>query len=607
MKVSAILTRTNAIRLGGLILVSYIALLIGLGYLGQVHLRKSLLEQSRLTLEKQAALIHYLLNEQQDTIKELAGNPITNSFFSNRAMGMSMEYGLGTSLEMIHTELNRVLQRKKLFHQPIFSTIRFVDKDGTILVSTKTKDQQTINVPDIDDPDEILTQLFPNKKGGYNVRYVAGISYRHQLNGLIFADLNLSGVILPLLQHLGDKKNKNNVMLLGPKGRLLVSTRPAGAAPQASADHRIKISIPLGDSDYTLQGVIQQNQGMLLTSPLFLSAIALLSLPVLGGAFFLVHLNNNNLLLQAKYSVSQQQKLLTQQANQRVNAILSGIDAIVYVTDMETYRILYANATATALYGKLTEKICWQVLHNNQDGPCSFCPNDILLDDNDIPNPTQITEFQHKRNKKWFHCADCAIPWDDGRYVHLRVATDITDRIKNEQALQEAHKQLETIAYYDPLTRLANRRLFLDRLEQAFYLADRAKTGLAICYLDLDNFKEINDTYGHETGDGLLIQVSERLQENLRAEDTVARWGGDEFSLLLTGQNDENKCALTLSRLIDNLTKPYTIDTNVLQVTASIGVTLYPQDEGDPETLLRHADQAMYFAKQGGKKPVSFF
>ena len=610
MKESALLTRTNAIRLGGFILVSYIALLIGLVHLGQVHLRQSLLEQSRLTIEKQAEIIHYLLDEQKDEIKELTKSTVINGFFSNRAMGMSMEYGLRANLELIHTELNGLLKRKKILNQPIFSNILFIDKDGTILAATKTRDQQKINfpLPDIDDPNEIVTQLFPNKNGGYSVRYIAVISYRHQVNGFIAGEIDLTRVILPLLQHSKDQSSNNILMLLGPKGQVLVSTRPLSEEPETSTgDQWITVSIPLADSGYTLRGIIQPHQRMLLTSPWFLAAIALLSLPVLGGAFFLVQLNNNHLILQAKYSVAQQQELLTQQANHRVNAVLAGIDAIVYVTDMETYRIVYANAAATALYGDMTDKICWQVFHNNQDSPCSFCSNNNLLDDNGVPLPTQTMEFHDKNTNRWFHCADCAIPWDDGRYVHLRVATDITDRIKNEQALQEAHKQLETMAYYDPLTRLANRRLFIDRLQHAFSLADRTGTGLAICYMDLDKFKEINDAHGHETGDQLLIQVSERLRKNLRAEDTVARWGGDEFSLLITAQKDENQCAMTLGRLIEKLTRPYTIDDKIFQVTTSIGVTLYPLDRADPETLLRHADQAMYLAKQQGRNRYQFF
>jgi len=101
--------------------------------------------------------------------------------------------------------------------------------------------------------------------------------------------------------------------------------------------------------------------------------------------------------------------------------------------------------------------------------------------------------------------------------------------------------------------------------------------------------------------------VSKRLQESLRAEDTVARWGGDEFSLLINGQKDENQCARTLGRLIENLTRPYTIDNTIFQITTSIGITLYPQDQGDPETLLRHADQAMYLAKQQGRNRYQFF
>lgn len=609
MKDSAILTKTNAIRLGAVLLGSYITLLIGLVYLGQIHLRQSLLEQSRLTIEKQATAINYFLNEQQDQIKEFTKNPTVNAFFANRAMGMSMEYGLRASLEMIRGELKGLCQRKKLLDQPVYSNICFVDGDGTILASAKKTDKHRVdmNSTDIAELDGISLHLYPNAGGGYSARYTAGITYRHQLNGLIIADIDLARVILPLLQHSKNNDLNNSLMLIGPDKQVLVSTKPVGKSYFSSTGSQTPISIPLGRSGYFLEGEIAQNQKMLLTSPWFLSAIALLSFPVVGGLLLLVRLNNNHLLLQVKFSASQQQKKLAQQANSRVNAVLAGIDAIVYVTDMETSKILYSNAAASALYGDITGKICWQALYRNQGKPCSFCVDTDLLDKNGNPNPTLTMEFQHSENKRWFHSADCAIPWDDGRYVHLRVATDITSRIKNEQALQDAHNQLETLAYYDPLTRLANRRLFIDRLNHAFPLANRTKSGMAICYLDLDKFKDINDVHGHETGDQLLIQFGDRLLENLRAEDTVARWGGDEFALLINDQKNRQKCAQTLTRLIENLVIPYEINGNIFQVTTSIGVTLYPKDGGDPDMLLRHADQAMYIAKQQGRNRYHFF
>ncbi len=604
-----LLTRSNIIRLGGLLFCAYISLLIGLVYLGQIHLRQSLFEQARLTIEKQAATVNYFFNEQQDEIKEFAKNPALNNFFANRAMGMSMEYGLRASLMVARNELERLIKRKKLEGRPVYTRISFVDYDGTVLAvaSQNAKYFDSTLLPTSSTLPEISLRLFRDDDGKYRASYIAAIKYHGQITGRIIAEIDLSEVILPLLQHSGNDQLGKTLMLVETNGEILVSTKMLPDSNPSPPTHKTLISVPLVDCGYKLRGFISQNQQTVLTSPWFLASIALLSFPIVGGLFYLLRLNTRHLRLQSKYNTSQLQEHATKQVSKRVNAVLAGIDAIVYVTDMETSTVLYANAAARSLYGDLTGKTCWQALYSQTNSPCSFCPRDSLIQKDGQVAQAQIMEFQHSENKLWFHSSDCAIPWDDGRYVHLRVATDITSRIQNEQDLHDAHRQLKVLAYYDPLTRLANRRLFVDRLKHAFSKADRNNTGLAICYLDLDEFKQINDTYDHETGDELLVQVSNRLLKNLRNEDTVARWGGDEFALLINEQNDESTCALTMARLLESLTDPYHLENGIFKVTTSIGLTLYPQDKGDPETLLRHADQAMYMAKQKGKNRFQFF
>lgn len=183
-------------------------------------------------------------------------------------------------------------------------------------------------------------------------------------------------------------------------------------------------------------------------------------------------------------------------------------------------------------------------------------------------------------------------------YVDL--FTDIT-------VTKQQEEKLTFLAHYDILTQLPNRTLFVDRFNQAAIHSKRAKCLLAICFIDLDNFKPINDNYGHEIGDQLLVDVARRITDRIREEDTVSRQGGDEFTLLLGDLKSEQHCTQTLERIIDSLAQPYFIHEYTLQVTASIGATLYPKDEGDIDTLLRHADQAMYQAKQIGKNRYQLF
>lgn len=183
---------------------------------------------------------------------------------------------------------------------------------------------------------------------------------------------------------------------------------------------------------------------------------------------------------------------------------------------------------------------------------------------------------------------------------YIGLFSDITE-VKQHQL------QLEQLAHYDSLTGVPNRVLLSDRLQQALAHHQRTGNTLAICYLDLDGFKPVNDALGHDAGDLLLQEISHRLLDTVRAEDTVARIGGDEFVLLLGNFNSSDEYELLLHRLIKNIAVPCQIMDDTVQVTASIGVTFYPGDLGDADLLLRHADQAMYSAKTSGKGRYHIF
>jgi diguanylate cyclase (GGDEF)-like protein/PAS domain S-box-containing protein len=183
----------------------------------------------------------------------------------------------------------------------------------------------------------------------------------------------------------------------------------------------------------------------------------------------------------------------------------------------------------------------------------------------------------------------------DGQLLHMvGVFSDITH-------LRETQKRLESLAHYDALTSLPNRVLFADRMNQALAQARRHNTLMAVGYLDLDVFKPINDTHGHDIGDKLLIEIAHRLKQGVRSGDTVARLGGDEFALVLVDIANTEEVGHILSRMLDSIAEPVLIGDLNLSVSASIGVTLYPLDDNDSDTLLRHADQAMYEAKQAGR------
>jgi diguanylate cyclase (GGDEF)-like protein/PAS domain S-box-containing protein len=183
---------------------------------------------------------------------------------------------------------------------------------------------------------------------------------------------------------------------------------------------------------------------------------------------------------------------------------------------------------------------------------------------------------------------------------YVALGNDITLIKKHQQ-------QLEHIAHYDLLTNLPNRTLLADRLSQAMLQCGRKMQSLAVVFLDLDHFKEINDTHGHDVGDELLIGISQRMKRVLREGDTLARFGGDEFVAVLVGLSKVEECELVLERFLLAASEPIIIGDDTLKISASIGVTLYPQDNADADQLVRHADQAMYVAKESGKNRYHLF
>lgn len=218
----------------------------------------------------------------------------------------------------------------------------------------------------------------------------------------------------------------------------------------------------------------------------------------------------------------------------------------------------------------------------------------------------------HWETERWSSRADgaeyaariacSAVPEQDGGAVRRFVAVinDITERKKAEERIRYQ-------ANYDALTGLPNRALFLDRLEHAVATARRQKYTLGLMFIDLDGFKAVNDTLGHEAGDQLLKGAGERLRACVRESDTVARLGGDEFTVIMEGVEGREGAAVVAQRVIDTLEVPFDLNGKQGHVSASIGIALLPEDAADSEGLLRNADTAMYAAKSQGKANYKFF
>jgi diguanylate cyclase (GGDEF)-like protein/PAS domain S-box-containing protein len=203
----------------------------------------------------------------------------------------------------------------------------------------------------------------------------------------------------------------------------------------------------------------------------------------------------------------------------------------------------------------------------------------------------------------------CTVTLEEGKPVRLAgIFQDISEHKNNQRKLEksnldlaEANSALKLSAHYDQLTGLPNRNLLADRIEHAVTKSIRNKTFVAIAFIDLDGFKEVNDTHGHDVGDELLIKVASQLKQALREGDTLSRFGGDEFVAVIDDLSDPAESDLVLSRMLESVSVTLKLKKKLLKITASIGVTFYPLDNASPDQLLRHADQAMYLAKQDGK------
>lgn len=203
---------------------------------------------------------------------------------------------------------------------------------------------------------------------------------------------------------------------------------------------------------------------------------------------------------------------------------------------------------------------------------------------------------------KWALARGMVVSWDAGGKPLRMIGThaDITER-------KHMENQMQHLAHHDLLTGLPNRTLINDRLAQAIAYAMRESALLALMFIDLDKFKPVNDTLGHEIGDLLLKQVAERLRQSVRASDTVARIGGDEFVVLLPVIDSSHDAAIVADKIIHALEIPFEIKKHTINISSSIGIAVYPEHGADQKILQINADMAMYHAKESGRGNAKFF
>ena len=284
----------------------------------------------------------------------------------------------------------------------------------------------------------------------------------------------------------------------------------------------------------------------------------------------------------------------------RFRSAMDATDDAIFLVNRNTMRFIEVNTTASQMLGYSREELLNfgpMDLASTPRGHLEALFDDIIASE----GRTETTETAYRKDGSAFpvevhrHAQSSGSDW-----IIVGVMRDITERT-------EAESRLQHLAHFDALTGLLNRTLFYGTLTKTLEHVSDPEQSVAVLFLDLDHFKNVNDTYGHAMGDELLIQVSDRLIKCVRVRDTVGRLGGDEFALILVMPEARRDAAVVAEKIRTALLEPFSLDGRDVTMTASIGITMYPDDASDADTLLKYADTAMYQAKQAGRDAFQFF
>ncbi len=280
--------------------------------------------------------------------------------------------------------------------------------------------------------------------------------------------------------------------------------------------------------------------------------------------------------------------------------------------DAESGQIQMANRAALSMRSLNHEEIIGQTLEKLQQNSPAYHPDGSYFHSSELPLAQALYHGKSSQNvqlvlrwgepeETWMMVNAAPVNDESGKLIAaFSISSNVTE-------IKRAEEQIRHRAYFDHLTGLPNRTYFLELLDQAVRQAERHRKSTALLFIDLDRFKNVNDTLGHDVGDLLLKEVAGRLRGNVRTTDTVARLGGDEFTIILTDLALDGHVTVIAEKLIRRLSQPYLLAGHEIFSAASIGITLCPADGSDPQTLLKNADMAMYKAKEKGRNTFRYF
>jgi len=492
----------NAILIAGTVMVLYLAALISFGYVGQQRLLESLQEQEQLGVEKQANAIAHFLTQQQNVLDQLSENLQIKAFLTKRSLGMYPHPSPGDGLQDISKAFEQLSKREKQHGLHVFGKIAFVANNGHVLLEVGGSDavdaRQTYSVHEIRMPGNVRIS---HAQEGALLTFTSAVIHKGKPAAYLAAEVDGVAMLRPFLRLGGTASDRHDTALVDDLDRVVVAHDLLDWADRykaAKENHESLFAARVADTPFRVVDLPHTtNAPGFLTSPLFLGALAVMALPLLGGVAYLLRLNYRNLVLKTRYEATAQQRATLRTQNERLQS-------------------------------------------------------------------------------------------------------EIDKRVESEQKL--AHQ-----ANYDQLTGLPNRNLALDRLTQAIKWAKRDGRGVLTMFLDLDRFKQVNDSLGHAAGDELLREAAQRLQSNVRESDTVSRLGGDEFLVICPEISENADWEQFAQQMLKTLSAPFYIGDHEFFIGASIGIAAFPHGGREPHKLLKNADIAMYAAKEQGRNRYCYY
>lgn len=493
----------TVIIIAGAVLSAYLLLILVVTNLGQSRLIDVQFNELQLKVSSYADTLSYFFAVSQDDLDDLANDKVMNTFFANLSSGMSMEYGLGTSLFNLKSLVNNLVCDSSIENQLIYEQIILLGFGKNMIVNTKQELALAISEIPLSEMQKKESKIIvAATETGLKIKLLRTIYWQNKPVALLIASLN-SELIKQYLSAQEYAGSGSRLLLNTPMGNIfvwdsLMGQRNLGLKSAYDLSNNLYIEKNIKDTPFKLVSWFDiVNEQDILTSGWFIVAISLLAFPVLYGLYWLMRIDHRNTILQTQVEISLKRR----------------------------HRL--------SLKNKL-----------------------------------------------------------------------LKNEIKKRKLSED---RLAYQATHDPLTGLVNRTYSYEHLQLALDFSARSKTKVLIMFIDLDNFKHINDTLGHLTGDQVLKLVSQRLLGCVRSTDIVACLGGDEFLLIIPEVADNEAAKMLASKILALFDTSFEVETQQLFISTSIGMAISPQDGKDLHSLLKSADIALYRVKDAGRNGFSFY